>query len=129
MSFREIHLPNRRIISAVYYFNCVPKSFSGGILRIYSFVGDKDTGAFIDIEPTHDMLAFFPSWVLHEVLPVVCPSGRLEDSRFAINCWVRRQNMSDLRLTLERTLVPAPQRQMIDKRQRVENRNPSDGQQ
>lgn len=81
---------NRRIISAVYYFHRVPKAFSGGILRIYSFAGDKNTGTFIDIEPTNDTLVFFPSWFPHEVLPVACPSGRFEDSRFAINCWVRR---------------------------------------
>jgi SM-20-related protein len=80
---------NRRIISAVYYFHRIPKSFSGGILRIYSFFGDKDTGAFVDIEPTNETLVFFPSWFPHEVLPVTCPSGRFEDSRFAINCWVR----------------------------------------
>ena len=81
---------NGRVISAVYYFHRIPKSFSGGTLRIYSFAGHTDTGAFVDLEPTDDSLVFFPSWFPHEVLPVVCPSGRFEDSRFAINCWVRR---------------------------------------
>jgi SM-20-related protein len=81
---------NRRVISAVYYFHRIPKSFSGGFLRIYAFAGEKETGAFVDIEPTNDTLVFFPSWFPHEVLPVACPSGRFEDSRFAINCWVRR---------------------------------------
>jgi Rps23 Pro-64 3,4-dihydroxylase Tpa1-like proline 4-hydroxylase len=81
---------NRRIISAVYYFHSIPKSFSGGVLRIYSFTDNNDTGSFVDIEPTNDSLVFFPSWFPHEVLPVTCPSGRFEDSRFAINCWVRR---------------------------------------
>ena len=83
-------LINRRLISAVYYFHRSPKSFSGGALRIYAFEGTKETGAFVDIEPTNDTLVFFPSWFPHEVLPVVCPSGRFEDSRFAINCWVHR---------------------------------------
>jgi Rps23 Pro-64 3,4-dihydroxylase Tpa1-like proline 4-hydroxylase len=59
-------------------------------LRIYAFADEKETGAFVDIEPTNDTLVFFPSWFPHEVLPVACPSGRFEDSRFAINCWVRR---------------------------------------
>jgi SM-20-related protein len=81
---------NDRVISAVYYFHRIPKSFSGGVLRICSFVGDKDTGAFVDIEPVNDTLVFFPSWFPHEVLTVACPSRRFEDSRFAINCWVRR---------------------------------------
>jgi SM-20-related protein len=83
-------LTNRRVISAVYYFHRIPKSFSGGALRIYSFEAAEDRGTFVDIEPTNDTLVFFPSWFPHEVLPVVCPSGRFEDSRFAINCWVHR---------------------------------------
>ena len=81
---------NRRVISAVYYFHRIPKSFSGGFLRIYAFAGEKETGTFVDIQPINDTLVFFPSWFPHEVLPVACPSGRFEDSRFAINCWVRR---------------------------------------
>jgi Rps23 Pro-64 3,4-dihydroxylase Tpa1-like proline 4-hydroxylase len=79
-----------RAISAVYYFHRLPKSFSGGVLRIYSLVGREKSTAFVDIEPTNDTLVFFPSWFPHEVLPVVCPSRQFEDSRFAINCWVRR---------------------------------------
>jgi SM-20-related protein len=87
---RQSGLINRRLISAVYYFHRSPKSFSGGALRIYSFEATADRGTFVDIEPTNDTLVFFPSWFPHEVLPVVCPSGRFEDSRFAINCWVHR---------------------------------------
>jgi SM-20-related protein len=75
-----------RAISAVYYFHRLPKSFSGGVLRLYS-IGGKG-GSFVDIEPTNDRLIFFPSWFPHEVMPVVCPSAKFEDSRFAINCWV-----------------------------------------
>lgn len=81
---------NRRIISAVYYFHRIPKCFSGGVLRIYGFAGQKQAAAFVDVEPENDTLVFFPSWFPHEVLPVISPSGRFEDSRFAINCWVRR---------------------------------------
>ena len=75
-----------RAISVVYYFHGRPKSFHGGCLRIHS-IGDKE-GSSVDIEPTNDRLIFFPSWYPHEVMPVVCPSGRFEDSRFAINCWL-----------------------------------------
>jgi SM-20-related protein len=78
---------NRRI-SAVYYFHHIPKSFSGGALRIYPIAGSKQSTAFVEIEPINDTLVFFPSWFPHEVLPVKCPSRRFEDSRFAINCWV-----------------------------------------
>lgn len=77
----------RRLISAVYYFHRLPKSFSGGTLRIYPIAGSKRSTAFAEIEPMNDTLVFFPSWFPHEVLPVTCPSGQFEDSRFAINCW------------------------------------------
>jgi Rps23 Pro-64 3,4-dihydroxylase Tpa1-like proline 4-hydroxylase len=77
---------NQRMISAVYYFNAAPKAFTGGALRLLAFEGD----AFVDIEPENDTLAIFPSWALHEVLPVSCPSRRFIDSRFAINCWLLR---------------------------------------
>lgn len=33
---------NRRVISAVYYFHRILKSFSGGFLRIYAFAGEKE---------------------------------------------------------------------------------------
>jgi SM-20-related protein len=81
---------SHRVISAVYYFHEVPKSFSGGVLRLHSIGGNGKAGSFVEIEPTNDTLIFFPSWFPHEVLSVTCPSGRFEDSRFAINCWVYR---------------------------------------
>ena len=80
----------RRVITTVYYFHRLPKAFSGGVLRIYPLAGSKNSTAFVDIEPTNDALVFFPAWFPHEVLPVACPSGRFEDSRFAINCWIHR---------------------------------------
>jgi SM-20-related protein len=76
-----------RALSGVYYFHARPRRFSGGQLRLYpSTTGASDK--FIDIEPEHNSLAVFPSWVTHEVMPVRCPSGRFEDSRFSVNCWV-----------------------------------------
>jgi SM-20-related protein len=79
-----------RIISAVYYFHRLPKAFSGGALRIYPIVSSKYSKSFVEIEPTNDTLVFFPSWFPHQVLPVICPSGRFEDSRFTITYWVNR---------------------------------------
>lgn len=76
-----------RLISFVYYFSASPARFSGGALRLYGF--GEDTGQ-VDIEPVRNSLAVFPSWAPHEVLPVACTSGRFEDSRFAINGWLRR---------------------------------------
>jgi hypothetical protein len=61
----------------------------GGVLRLHS-LADHHEAPFIDIEPDFDTLVFFPSWFPHEVLPVLVPSGRFLDSRFAINCWIHR---------------------------------------
>jgi SM-20-related protein len=90
MDLRPNSGPSHRVISAVYYFHRPPKSFSGGVLRLHSIGGSGKEGSFVDIEPTNDTLVFFPSWFPHEVLPIVCPTGRFEDSRFAINCWIHR---------------------------------------
>lgn len=78
-----------RVLSGVYYFHAEPKAFTGGALRLHA-IGDPDMQTFVDIEPDHNTLLVFPSWAPHEVMPVSCPSRRFADSRFAINCWVRR---------------------------------------
>jgi SM-20-related protein len=83
-------IDNIRVLSGVYYFNAEPKAFSGGALRLYA-IGGKPDENFVDVEPEHNSLLVFPSWAPHEVMPVRCPSGRFIDSRFAINCWVRRK--------------------------------------
>jgi Rps23 Pro-64 3,4-dihydroxylase Tpa1-like proline 4-hydroxylase len=82
---------HHRIISAVYYFNTLPKAFSGGVLRLHSLAATSEQGAFVDIPPDYDTLVFFPSMYPHEVLPVQSPSGKFLDSRFAINCWICSQ--------------------------------------
>ena len=78
-----------RVLSAVYYFHRRPQAFSGGALRLYA-IGDLKFQEFIDIPPTHNSLLVFPSWAPHEVTRVSCPSQAFADSRFAINCWLRR---------------------------------------
>ena len=81
-----------RLISLVYYFHKDPKSFSGGLLRLYpspGVAGRLDEPA-TDVTPEQDLAIAFSSWMPHEILPVSCPSGRFSDSRFAINCWVLR---------------------------------------
>lgn len=85
-----------RLISLVYYFYKEPKSFSGGLLRLYPMPGvvygpDEET---IDVVPEQDKAIAFSSWIPHEVLPVICPSGKFSDSRFAINFWVLRARSS-----------------------------------
>lgn len=79
-----------RVLSGVYYFHAEPKAFVGGALRLYA-IGGEQRENFVDIEPLSNSLLVFPSWVPHEVLPVSCPSKQFINSRFAINCWVRRR--------------------------------------
>lgn len=81
----------QRLISAVLYLHRSPKAFSGGALRLYG-LGRGDTIAdFVDIEPQHNSLVVFPSWVPHSVERVLCPSDDFMDSRFAINAWLWRK--------------------------------------
>lgn len=77
----------QRALTGVLYFHALPKGYSGGQLRLYSFA---DSGEhFVDIEPERDQLVLFPAWAPHEVMPVSCPSGEFAKSRFTINCWYR----------------------------------------
>lgn len=79
-----------RVISAVYYFHAQPRRFEGGDLRLFRFGTDPTEAGpddVRDVEPIDNRMVAFPSWALHEVRPVRCPSRRYADSRFAINCW------------------------------------------
>lgn len=83
-----------RALTYVYYFYRQPKVFMGGELRIYDTV-IKDgfyaaAETFSLVEPRRNSIVFFQSHSFHEVLPITCPSGAFEDSRFTINGWVRR---------------------------------------
>jgi SM-20-related protein len=83
--------PRDRWISVVYYLHREPKGYSGGDLRLHALAAGADgVKASIDLPPRQNALIAFPSWAVHEVLPVRVPSGRYEDSRFAINFWVSR---------------------------------------
>ncbi len=80
-----------RMISTVFYFFAQPKAFSGGALRLYRFGATEGGDGYTDVEVENNLLLAFPSWAPHEVTPVACPSGRFEDSRFALNCWIHRR--------------------------------------
>ena len=81
----------QRIVSCVYYFFHEPRGFSGGELRFHGWQSlspaKEPEWMTIDVEPQCDSLTIFPSWLRHEVRPIVCPSGTWRDYRFAINCW------------------------------------------
>ena len=82
-----------RLLTYVYYFFREPPAFRGGALRIYDskVVGNVwvAAGTFVDLEPENNMTLFFPSRLVHEVLPIACPSGRFADGRFTLNGWVK----------------------------------------
>jgi len=84
-----------RELTYVYYFYQEPKQFSGGELLIYDAEIKNNMFAKADTyktyTPHNNTLIFFPSYFMHEVLPVSCPSQRFADSRFTINGWVRRK--------------------------------------
>ena len=79
-----------RLVSAIYYFHSEPKAFAGGALRLHPFAVPGTQKRHIDIEPEQNTLVAFPSWELHEVLPVSCPSRRFSASRFSVNLWILR---------------------------------------
>jgi Rps23 Pro-64 3,4-dihydroxylase Tpa1-like proline 4-hydroxylase len=81
---------DHRAITFVYYFNCEPKQFSGGQLRLYEAsddVASEDIEEFVEIEPTNNSIVLFPSWLHHEVAPVHSEVPGLEGSRFTLNGW------------------------------------------
>lgn len=79
-----------RMMSCVYYLAAQPTGFSGGELVLHPIGAPAESVPAARIEPLHDRLVVFPSFVPHEVLPISCPSGRFEDSRFSVNCWLHR---------------------------------------
>lgn len=83
-----------RVITALYYFHGEPKGFSGGALRLYRFGASaeaSDPDDSVTLEPVRNSLAVFPSWAMHGVEQVRCPSGRFADFRFGLNCWMCRK--------------------------------------
>ncbi|MFL0356109.1 2OG-Fe(II) oxygenase [Erythrobacter sp. GH1-10] len=76
-----------RMVSAVYYVFREPKGFSGGELVIT----DPRGGAEEVIEPRHDRLVVFPSFLPHEVKPITVPGNAFADARFSVNCWLSRK--------------------------------------
>ena len=81
-----------RTLTYVFYFYREPKGFDGGELRLYDSRLDGgryvSTGNYVTITPYQNQVVFFPSFLMHEVMPVRCASGKLADSRFTVNGWL-----------------------------------------
>jgi Rps23 Pro-64 3,4-dihydroxylase Tpa1-like proline 4-hydroxylase len=83
-----------RQLTYVYFFHREPKAFEGGELRLYDAYRENggwfSTGSYKAVVPEQNQIAFFPSSLLHEITPVVCPSQSFADSRFTVNGWLHR---------------------------------------
>lgn len=82
-----------RTLTFVYFFYREPKPFTGGELRIFnrpSAGQPVDETSFCTIEPAQNQIVFFESDLLHEILPIHCPSQDFADSRFTVNGWFHR---------------------------------------
>jgi len=79
-----------RVLNAVYYLHNTPRKFIGGELKIYPFEMMPGNDLPAILEPVHNSLVVFQSYVLHEVLPVNCPGAEFKNYRFAINCWIHK---------------------------------------
>lgn len=75
-----------RVVSCVYYLHGAQRGFAGGELAIHPITGGAEP---MLIEPLHNRLVIFPSFIPHEVLPTRS-TGRFADSRFSVNCWLHR---------------------------------------
>ncbi|NYV75862.1 2OG-Fe(II) oxygenase [Streptomyces sp. UH6] len=88
-----------RLLTFVYYLHATPRPFQGGELRVFDGAEPLDgkkarrweDRTWRDWEPRHDSIVFFRPTHWHEVRKVSCPSGRPEDSRFAVNGWLCRR--------------------------------------
>jgi hypothetical protein len=83
-----------RELTFVYFFHREPRRFGGGELRIFETRVSDDpptpSERFELVYPLQNNIVFFPSYFLHEILPVICPSRDFADSRFTVNGWCRR---------------------------------------
>jgi Rps23 Pro-64 3,4-dihydroxylase Tpa1-like proline 4-hydroxylase len=92
--FFSAHSDNRhetissRRITFVFFFHREPRQFAGGELRLYDSRGNSRTGSYYSIVPLQNQVVFFPCSVLHEIMPVECPSQAFVDSRFTLNGWL-----------------------------------------
>lgn len=81
-----------REITFVYFFHREPRPFAGGELVLYDFSSEgdlTDAGPVRKrVTPRQNSIIFFQSSILHEILPVHCPSRRFDHSRFTLNGWL-----------------------------------------
>ncbi len=86
-----------RELSFVYYYHNEPKAFTGGELRIHEMSlewAHIPSDTFDTVLPAQNCIVFFPSFLMHQIMPVRCQSRRLSDSRFTVNGWLHKNRGS-----------------------------------
>jgi Rps23 Pro-64 3,4-dihydroxylase Tpa1-like proline 4-hydroxylase len=83
-----------RALTFVYFFHAEPRPFQGGELRLYDSRIEGDVrvrrGAGRVVIPEQNQMVFFPSDLVHEITPVICPSRSFQHSRFTVNGWLHQ---------------------------------------
>jgi Rps23 Pro-64 3,4-dihydroxylase Tpa1-like proline 4-hydroxylase len=83
-----------RELTFVYFFHREPKPFQGGELMIYDSRWTNGSyqrdGNGRSVVPEQNRIVFFRSSLVHEILPVNCPSRAFADSRFTVNGWFHK---------------------------------------
>ncbi len=80
----------KRKITFVYYYHRTPKKFSGGDLLLHDTSQDKSSYSlnYTLIEPIHNSIVVFPSYIYHQVTPIQLQSNDPLDGRFTLNGWL-----------------------------------------
>jgi hypothetical protein len=89
---------SNRVVSFVYFFHRVPRSYGGGELLLFDTDPEANTftvARFTQIVPEDNALVMFPSRFYHCVTPVTCPSRQFADSRFVVNGFVHERRADD----------------------------------
>ena len=79
----------QRTLTMVYFFHTEPLPFRGGELRLFATdpVSHQAVGPGWIVQPRQNQVVFFPSGLLHEILPVES-AGYFAHSRFTLNGWL-----------------------------------------
>lgn len=85
-----------RVITYVYYFHQLPKTYQGGDLLLFDTNEEKDHYAkdYTRIITQNNMLILFPSIYYHQVTPVHLDHDDFRRGRFTINGWFRQNAKS-----------------------------------
>jgi len=81
---------SHRRVTFVYYFHRQPRRFSGGDLLLYDTDVERDKWLekYTRLDVRHNSILYFPSEYYHQVMPVVCETGDVEDGRLTLNGWI-----------------------------------------